>query len=155
MGLAPSVFHSYDTDNQSHSRADDGLDTVDVGDTVKVKTYAGPGKTSTLRLIAERFERKRGQYLAFNCDIAADAKRKFPRNGSCRTVHSVAFAQADSAITARLNLPKEAQHLIAGQYGLSPIRVPTIFGKNVELSAFQVGRLVAEGSARFWRSAHA
>jgi len=36
-------------------------------------------------MIAERLERKRGQYLAFNRDIAADAKRKFPRNVSCRT----------------------------------------------------------------------
>lgn len=131
------------------------LETVDAGDTVKVKAYAGAGKTSTLRMIAERLERKRGQYLAFNRDIAADAKRKFPRNVSCRTVHSVAFASADRALTARLNLPKEPPHLLAGRYGLGPIRVPTVIGKNVELSAFQVGRLVADGSARFCRSAQA
>jgi hypothetical protein len=129
------------------------LDAVDAGETVKIKAYAGTGKTSTLRMIADRMARKRGQYLAFNKDIAADAKRKFPGNVSCRTVHSVAYAAADRALTARLNLPKEPPHMLASRYGLGPVRVPTIIGKTIELSAFQVGRLVADGAARFCRSA--
>ncbi|ASW04222.1 3'-5' exonuclease [Paraburkholderia aromaticivorans] len=131
----------------------DTLETVASGATVKVKAYAGAGKTSTLGMIAERFSTKRGQYLAFNKDIAAEARRKFPRNVMCQTVHSVAFRATDKALTARLNLPKEPPHLLAARYGLGPVRVPTIIGKNVELSAFQIGRLVADGAARFCRSA--
>ena len=129
------------------------LDTVATGVTVKVKAYAGATKTTTLRLVGERFNRKRGQYLAFNRDIAADAKRRFPRNVSCRTVHSVAFGATDRALTARLNLPKEPPHHLAARYGLGPIRVPTVIGKNVEFTGFQVGRLIADGAARFCRSA--
>ncbi|MFM0529970.1 ATP-dependent helicase, partial [Paraburkholderia strydomiana] len=85
----------------------DTIETVASGATVKVKAYAGAGKTSTLGMVAERFRTKRGQYLTFNKDIAAEAKRKFPRNVMCQTVHSVAFRATDKALTARLNLPKE------------------------------------------------
>lgn len=70
-------------------------------------------------------------------------------------VHSLASAATDRALAARLNLPKEPPHLLASRYGLGPVRVPTNVGKNVELSAFQIGRLVADGSARFCRSAQA
>jgi hypothetical protein len=136
------------TDEQLHT-----LETVAAGETVKVKACAGAGKTSTLGMIAERFSTKRGQYLAFNRDIAAEARRKFPRNVMCQTFHSVAFRASDRALTARLNLPKEPPHMLASRYGLGPLRVPTVIGKNIELSAFQVGRLVADGAARFCRSA--
>lgn len=129
------------------------LDVVAAGATVKVKAYAGAGKTSQLRTIAERFSSKRGLYLSFNKDIAADARKKFPRNVICKTVHSAAYGATDKALTARLNLPKEPPHRLASRYGLGPVRVPTIIGKNIELSAFQVGRLVADGAARFCRSA--
>jgi UvrD-like helicase family protein len=129
------------------------LDAVETGVTVKVKAYAGATKTTTLRMAAERLSTKRGQYLAFNRDIAAEAKRKFPRSVSCKTVHSVAYGATDRALTARLNLPKEPPHHLASRYGLGPVRVPTLIGKNIELSAFQIGRLVADGAARFCRSA--
>jgi hypothetical protein len=131
------------------------FEAVEAGGTIKVKAYAGAGKTSTLCMAAELLSKRRGQCLAFNRDIAAEAKRKFPRNVSCRTVHSVAYASTDRALTARLNLPKEPPHQLAARYGLGPVRVPTLIGKNVELSAFQIGRLIADGSARFCRSAQA
>jgi hypothetical protein len=129
------------------------LDAVSSGATVKVKAYAGAGKTSQLRMIANRFSSKRGLYLSFNKDIATDARKKFPRNVTCKTVHSVAYGATDKSLTTRLNLPKEPPHHLASRYGLGPVRVPTIIGKNIELSAFQVGRLVADGAARFCRSA--
>lgn len=52
--------------------------------------YAGAGKTTTLKLLAQSTTR-RGCYLAFNRSIAAEAATKFPRTVSCSTVHSVAF----------------------------------------------------------------
>lgn len=48
------------------------------GGDLKIKAYAGAGKTSTLKLVADRFAGRRGMYLAFNRDIAAAAARKFP-----------------------------------------------------------------------------
>ncbi|MEW6347083.1 MAG: UvrD-helicase domain-containing protein [Paraburkholderia sp.] len=129
------------------------LDALPANAKLKVKAYAGAGKTSTLALIANRLGNRRGSYLAFNRDIAHDAKRKFPANVMCRTWHSAAYSAVDRSLTARLNLAKEPPHHLAERFGLGPVRVPTIIGKSVELSAFQIGRMVADGSARFCRSA--
>jgi superfamily I DNA/RNA helicase len=104
-------------------------------------------------MIARSRSRHRGYYLAFNRDIAGSAKKKFPENMNCRTVHSVAFSSVDRALTARLNQPKEPPHMLASRYGLGPMRVPTVIGKSLELSSFHVGRMVADGTARFCRSA--
>jgi ABC-type transport system involved in cytochrome c biogenesis ATPase subunit len=40
------------------------------GGNLKIKAFAGAGKTSTLRLIAGHLAGKRGSYLAFNREIA-------------------------------------------------------------------------------------
>jgi UvrD-like helicase C-terminal domain/AAA domain len=129
------------------------LDAVRAGGHLKVKAYAGAGKTSTQRLIADELADRRGSYLAFNRDIAMDAKRKFPRNVSCRTFHSVAFSSVDRRLTAKLEYHREPPHELAKRYGLAPLRVPTTIGKNLEISAFQLGRMVMDGCARFCRSA--
>ena len=56
------------------------VDAVEAGGALKVKAYAGAGKTSTLKLAAQALGRSRGLYMAFNKDIAAEAARKFPTN---------------------------------------------------------------------------
>jgi hypothetical protein len=129
------------------------LAAVREGGPLKVKAYAGAGKTSTQRLIANQLSQQRGSYLAFNRDIATEAKRKFPRNVTCKTFHSVAYSSVDRALIAKLDYHREPPHELASRYGLGPIRVPTVIGKDLELSAFQVGRMVMDGSARFCRSA--
>src|SRR5260370_28087902 len=68
------------------------VDAVLGGADLKIKAYAGAGKTSTLRLIADRLADRRGSYLAFNKEIAQHAPRAFPPNVSARTVHSLAYA---------------------------------------------------------------
>lgn len=65
----------------------------------------------------------------------------------------MAFGSVDRALTSKINLPKEPPHYLASRYGLGPLRVPTVIGKTVEISAFQIGRMIADGSARFCRSA--
>jgi len=57
----------------------------------KVVAYAGTGKTTTLRLIAEARPRDRILYLAFNKVIADEAKAKMPPHVTSRTTHSLAF----------------------------------------------------------------
>jgi len=59
----------------------------------------------------------------------------------------------DRSLTARLDLPKRSPHHLASRYGLAPMRVPTNIGKTLELSSFLVGRMIADGTARFCRSA--
>lgn len=57
---------------------------------LKLSAFAGAGKTSTLRMLAESSE-DQGLYLAFNKKIADEAKASFPGRVDCRTTHSLAF----------------------------------------------------------------
>ena len=141
--------HSFKPTPEQHAV----VDAVVSGGNLKIKAYAGAGKTSTLRLIADHLAGRRGSYLAFNKEIAQHARRGFPPNFSARTVHSLAYASVAPALTARVNLPAEPPHELAARYGLGPIQVPTITGKTVEVTPFEIGRMVADGLGRFCRSA--
>jgi len=131
------------------------VEAVKAGGPVKVKALAGAGKTSTLGLAAQARGRATGLYLAFNREIANEAARKFPSNTRCRTFNSVAFAATRPEITQKLRFPVEPPHHLAVRYGLSGMRLPTTIGKNLELSASHVARIVKDGVARFCRSAQA
>jgi hypothetical protein len=61
------------------------------GNPLKIAAFAGSGKTTTLRMLAEATPSRRGVYLAFNKTIAAEAREKFPRSVDCRTTHAIAF----------------------------------------------------------------
>ena len=65
---------------------------VQKGQVMLINAYAGSGKTETLRLIAERHPEMKFTYLCYNKDTAEKAKKRFPSNASCRTIHSLAFA---------------------------------------------------------------
>ncbi|MBY5532849.1 ATP-dependent helicase [Rhizobium leguminosarum] len=65
------------------------------GNSLKINAFAGSGKTSTLQLLANATG-LRGQYLAFNKSIVADAGEKFPETVDCSTSHSLAFRAAPS-----------------------------------------------------------
>ncbi|WP_061149519.1 UvrD-helicase domain-containing protein [Caballeronia arvi] len=122
------------------------------GGDLKVKAYAGAGKTSTLRLVAHQLTGKRGAYLAFNKEIADSARRGFPPNVSSRTVHSLAYAGVARSLTARVNLTAEPLHELSARYGVGAIEVPTIAGKDVEIAPFEIGRMIVDGLGRFCRS---
>lgn len=78
------------------------IEHFNTGASLKINAYAGSGKTTTLEMIAHR-TRRRGLYLAFNQNIVADAKQKFPTNINCKTTHGLAY----SAIAPRMNKNKE------------------------------------------------
>jgi len=129
------------------------VDAVRAGDDLKVKAYAGAGKTSTLRLIAQELSDRRGSYLAFNREIADHARHAFPSNVSARTVHSLAYSSVPSSLTARVNLLAEPPHELAERYGLGAIEAELITGEMAEISPFEVGRMIADGLGRFcWSS---
>jgi superfamily I DNA/RNA helicase len=58
---------------------------------LKVNSVAGSGKTSVLIGIAEVINPKNGIYLAYNKAISLEAKKKFPKNITCMTTHSLAY----------------------------------------------------------------
>lgn len=60
------------------------------GKDLKIKAFAGSGKTSTLVAIAKELQ-GRGLYLAYNKAIQADAVKKFPVSVDCKTAHSIAY----------------------------------------------------------------
>lgn len=61
-----------------------------VGKDLKIKAFAGSGKTSTLVVISRELSGK-GLYLAYNKAIQTDAARKFPSHVDCKTAHSIAY----------------------------------------------------------------
>ena len=58
---------------------------------LKITALAGTGKTTTLKLYAQRRGRQKGLYVAFNKAIADEAKRSFPDRVECRTINSLAY----------------------------------------------------------------
>ncbi len=65
------------------------VDAFKSGNSLKVTAYAGAGKTSTLKLMANA-RPGAGLYLAFNKSIATEAAEDFPQGVEGRTTHSVA-----------------------------------------------------------------
>ena len=68
---------------------------------LKIKAYAGTGKTSTLVEIAKRLGGK-GLYLAYNKAIQLDATQKFPSHTDCKTAHSIAYGGMYGNINGRV-----------------------------------------------------
>jgi superfamily I DNA/RNA helicase len=66
------------------------VEAAKTGANLAISAFAGAGKTSTLKLVAEVLP-KRSLYIAFNKAIAEEAKTKFPSNVECRTLHSIAY----------------------------------------------------------------
>jgi F-box protein, helicase, 18 len=59
---------------------------------IKINAFAGTGKTTTLKLIANEYKNKKILYLAFNSAIKNEASEIFPNNTSIKTTHGLAFA---------------------------------------------------------------
>lgn len=77
---------------------------------IKVKAFAGAGKTSTLVAYANKRLKGKGLYLAFNKDIKKEAMTKFPSNVKCMTSHGLAYSRFGVALQDKLSpyLPWES-----------------------------------------------
>jgi superfamily I DNA/RNA helicase len=85
------------------------------GDSFKIAAFAGTGKTSTLRLLAESTQR-RGIYLAFNKAAASEASASFPQNMNCLTTSAIAYRAirhdySHEKLTGHINAYKLAEIL--------------------------------------------
>lgn len=57
---------------------------------IAILAYAGAGKTTTLKALADANPNMMFFYTAFNTDIVADVKKKMPSNVECKTIHGMA-----------------------------------------------------------------
>lgn len=67
------------------------IDAFAAGKSIVLDAFAGTGKTTTLRGMAESTPERKGLYLAYNKAIQTDAAASFPANVDCRTAHSLAY----------------------------------------------------------------
>src|SRR5690242_5270212 len=63
---------------------------ADPAGSLRVLAFAGSGKTTALRLLAEA-DPSPALYLAYNKSAQLEAQRRFPAHVACRTVHSLAY----------------------------------------------------------------
>lgn len=66
-------------------------DPLNRGGLVVVNAYAGSGKSTTLRLLAEAHPRQKFLYLCFNKTVAVAAHQIFPANVRISTMHGIAY----------------------------------------------------------------
>ena len=66
------------------------------GRNLRINAFAGAGKTTTLRMIAEYAGGRRGLYIPFGKSTAAEAAARFPESVECRTQHSLAYRATPS-----------------------------------------------------------
>ena len=81
----------------------------DFGNT-KIIAYAGTGKTTTLKMIANEIPDKRILNLSFNKKIADESALTFPKNVESRTFHSFALRNLNGVVLA--STPMEFVNLI-------------------------------------------
>ncbi len=62
---------------------------ADPGGSLRVVAFAGSGKTTALRLLAEA-DSTPALYLAYNKSTQLAAQQHFPAHVACRTMHSLA-----------------------------------------------------------------
>ncbi len=125
------------------------VDAAAGGASLKVAAFAGTGKTSTLRLVADALRRQRILYVVFNRAMASDARALLPKHVEVRTAHSLAFASTGLPYRTRLrpSLFAARQALLDAHPELTaPLR-------QARLTEYGAAAAVLETVARFTQSA--
>jgi UvrD-like helicase family protein len=129
------------------------LELFSTGESLAIEAGAGTGKTSTLQLLANSTER-RGQYLAFNRAIVAEAARKFPKNVAVNTAHSLAMRAVGTPFQQRMQSGKRMRTLeVANRLGIDAINVRDSEGNQKHLSRSFLASTVLRAVERFCQSA--
>lgn len=70
---------------------------------IKINAFAGTGKTTTLKLIANEYKNMKILYLAFNSAIKNEASAIFPNNTNIKTTHGLAYSAVKKYTNLDLN----------------------------------------------------
>ena len=116
------------------------------GRNLRINAFAGAGKTTTLRMIAEYAGERRGLYIPFGRSTAEGAASRFPESVECRTQHSLAyrgmpaeFRREKNKLTGKLNA-----NAVADTLKLQDVKLGSL-----GLTARTVGHLVLLTFRRF------
>lgn len=66
---------------------------------IKVKAFAGSGKTTVLRELASKWPDTKFLYLVFNAAMCVEAQKSFPRNVECLNIHKLAYRRMNARRT--------------------------------------------------------
>lgn len=117
------------------------IDVAATGESCVIQALAGSGKTSTLRMIAERTPDRHYQFLAFNRAIVNDVAGSFPNNVTAKTAHALAFGAVGRKYADRLNGGRMKSHEIARILRVDRFECQ-VFGNRKVLNAGFLGGLV-------------
>ena len=128
------------------------LELFGTGSSLAIEAGAGTGKTSTLILLAESTDR-RGQYIAFNKAIVAEAGEKMPGNVACSTAHSLAYRAVGSKYVDRLRQSRRMRSIdIAAKLDIGPVKLQ-LEDTSKMIGAGFLGGLALSAITRFCQSA--
>lgn len=127
------------------------VDAFRTGRHLAVEAGAGTGKTSTQVMISDSAPNRYGAYLAYNRSLKVDAEAKFPRNVTCKTVHSYAY----HAVKAwRFKSRMDADRIRADAASrILGINDPYVVDKDRKLRTSKQAYFVMEACKRFSMSA--
>ncbi len=97
------------------------IDAVQQGNSLRITAFAGTGKTTTLAMIGQAYPERKGLYLAYNRAVLADARKRFPKNVTCQTTHSLAYSVCGHAYRMKLRQPLTSMN-VAKQLQLTPLK---------------------------------
>jgi len=103
-----------------------------------VQAFAGAGKTTTLRMLADRLRNKRVLYLAFTKANQLDAEKKFGSNVKCLTTHALAMPITGRAYRAKLTGNLQIKSII------DALRMPTDYLLASEIRRVLLAYLVSD-----------
>jgi superfamily I DNA/RNA helicase len=113
------------------------------GKNLSINAVAGSGKTFLLKALSSLvFQDKKGLLLSFNKKIIEDARKVFPKNVKCSTVHSLAY----SKIGHKYQSTGKLQKVLSKQYIWKNIfaEAQTVHGINGELFSSIVYKAINE-----------
>lgn len=123
------------------------------GKSFGIEAGAGTGKTSTLLVLADAEKRRRGQYVAFNRAIVAEAKGKLPEHVAANTAHSLAFRQEGRKYKHRLDGPRMRSAELARRLRTEPMWFTLDGGVRKGLQPEYLASLVMRSITRFCQTA--
>lgn len=141
------------TDFPPTDEQQDFLDAIDTGRSIVVQAGAGAGKTTGMRMGAEKLsaQGKKGIYTAFNSAIVQSAKGSFPRGVTAQTTYSMAYRAGGHAWKDRLEIKGQTLRDVAR---ILQITGPLYLGKDRSpLAPTKVARLALGAVDKFCASA--